>query len=138
MNRSKLISSLAVFIAIFLSSLGTSLAQTDPKTITDSNYEVVLQVVLGSSEPGSASLPKNLSAISNQLKANFAFSNYKLVNTYLGRVGDAGSLEYKSMANIYGQEQETDQPSFLDWRLTNFRRAGDVPARRSDSAPAYR
>ena len=124
MIRPRLFPSLSIFLLIFA---GSAFAQVDPKAQPDSNYEAVLHVILGSSDVGEGvGLPKNLAGISNHLKANFTFSNYKLVNTYLGRIANSGNLEYKSMANIYGQEQEGDSPSFLDWRLANFRRVNEA------------
>lgn len=127
MNLSRAFSSLSIFFLIFVN---TAFGQADTKGQPDSNYEAILHVILGSSDADqSGGLPKSLSGISTQLKANFTFSNYKLVNTYLGRIANAGNLEYKSMANIYGQEQEGDSPSFLDWRLANFRRVNETPGR---------
>mgnify|MGYP001472183143 CR=1 FL=1 len=128
MNRPRF--SFLFFFSISLLVAGTTLAQTDTRAQPDSNYEAILQVILGSSEAGQGGgLPKNLAGITNQLKDNFTFSNYKLVNTYLGRIANSGNLEYKSMANIYGQEQEGDSPSFLDWKLGNFRRVSEAPGR---------
>lgn len=139
MDRTKLISSLTSFFTICLLFVTATLAQTDAKAQPDSNYQAVLQVILGSSDadqgPG---LPKNLSGVSTQLKSNFNFTNYKLVNTYLGRIADTGTLEYKSMANIYGQEQESETPSFLDWRLAGFRRVNDTPGRGVFQVQAFR
>ena len=127
MNLSRAFSSLSIFFLIFVN---TAFGQADTKGQPDSNYEAILHVILGSSDADqSGGLPKSLFGISTQLKANFTFSNYKLVNTYLGRIANAGNLEYKSMANIYGQEQEGDSPSFLDWRLANFRRVNETPGR---------
>ena len=132
----RLFLSLPIFLLIFAI---TALAQIDTKAQPDSNYEAVLHVILGSSEAGQGgALPKSLSGISNQLKANFTFSNYKLVNTYLGRIANAGNLEYKSMANIYGQEQEGDSPSFLEWRLSGFKRLDDAAGRSVFQVQSFR
>lgn len=122
--------SFVIFFAVSLIFIGTSIAQSDPKPQVESNYEAVLHVILGSSDADqSGGLPKSLSGVSTQLKATFTFSNYKLVNTYLGRIANAGNLDYKGMANIYGQEQESDTPSFLDWRLGGFRRVNEGAGR---------
>ncbi len=123
---------LPIFAFTFLSLLCISAAsgQTVPNTRLDPNFQAVLHVILGSADADQgAALPKSLSGISSQLRSNFNFTNYKLVNTYLGRIADTGTLEYKSMANIYGQEQESETPSFLDWRLGGFKRVDDTPGR---------
>ena len=136
MNLSRVFPSLTIFVLIFVSA---AFGQADAKGQPDSNYEAILHVILGSSDADqSGGLPKSLSGISTQLKANFTFSNYKLVNTYLGRIANAGNLEYKSMANIHGQEQEGDSPSFLDWKLSNFRRVNETPGRGVFNVQSFR
>jgi len=124
MNRPRKISSITLFFSICLICASATLAQTDPRFQIEPNYEAVLHVVLGSGEAAqNGGLPPSLSGISKQLRTNFAFTNYKLVNTYLGRIANTGNLDYKSIANIYAQEPETDTPSFLDWRLIGLRSA---------------
>ncbi|CAN5514330.1 hypothetical protein BH18ACI3_BH18ACI3_00190 [soil metagenome] len=122
MNRPQTILSITFFFSICLMFVSATFAQTDPRYKIEPNHEAVLHVVLGSSEAAQdGGLPQSLSGISKQLRANFAFTNYKLVNTYLGRIANTGNLDYKSIANIYAQEPETDTPSFLDWRLIDLR-----------------
>lgn len=105
-----------IFLSVALVSGVAAQQQLEP------SYEVALQVVIGSNDAATrAELPANLSPISKQLKNNFAFSNYRLANTYLGRVSNNGNIEYKSVSNVFGEEPSTDGPqSFLEWSLTNF------------------
>lgn len=122
MNRAKLTLTAIFFFSICLVCVVPTLAQNDPKLQIEPNYEAVLHVVLGSGDASQSSvLPQSLSGISKQLNANFAFSNYKLINTYFGRLANSGNLDNKSVSNIFGQEQDTDSPSFLDWRITGLR-----------------
>jgi len=125
MNRPKLISSIILFFSICLICVTTTLAQNDTKPQIEPNYEAILHVLLGSGDASQSSvLPQSLSGVSKQLNTNFAFSNYKLINTYFGRVANSGNLDYKSISNIYGVEQpESDSPSFLDWRLVGLKAA---------------
>ena len=122
MNRPQTILSITFFFSICLMFVSATFAQTDPRYKIEPNYEAVLHVVIGSGEASQdAGLPQALSNISKQLRTNFAFTNYKLVNTYLGRIANTGNFDYKGIANIYAQEQVTDTPSFLDWRLIDLR-----------------
>jgi hypothetical protein len=94
----------------------------DPSQKIEPSYEVALHVVIGSNEPGKRSeLPNELSAISRQLKNNFAFSHYGLANTFLGRISNTGNIEYKSVSNILGQESDGEAQTFLEWSIGNFR-----------------
>ena len=86
------------------------------------SYEVALQVLIGSNDAGTrGELPASLSTISKHIKNNFSFSNYRLANTFLGRVSNNGNIEYKSVSNVFGEEPNADGPqSFLEWSLVNF------------------
>lgn len=136
MNQLKWIFAAALLFTCFF-SISTS-AQTDPAPI-ESNYEAILQVVLGSSEATQkGDLPPSLNDVSRQLKTNFSFPNYKLVNTYIGRLANTGNLEYKSLSNIYGLEQESDSPSFLDWRLVGLRSVSGAGGRKAFNVQHFR
>ncbi len=113
MNRPQSIFSVTIFFSFCVIFASAASAQTAPKFQIEPNYEAVLHVVLGNGEAAQGGLPQSLSGVAKQLKTNFAFSNYKLVNTYLGRIANTGNLEYKSIANIYGQEQVSDSPKVL-------------------------
>lgn len=86
------------------------------------SYEVALQVLIGSNDTGArGELPSSLSTIAKQLKNNFSFNNYRLANTFLGRVSNNGNIEYKSVSNVFGEESNAEGPqSFLEWSLVNF------------------
>jgi len=90
-------------------------ASAQPDT-NDRSYDVVLQIVIGGGSVGQP-LPQNLSAVAKQLRANYAFTDYRLANTYIGRVTNGGNFEYKSVSNVFGQSQEGDMPSFWEWSL---------------------
>lgn len=114
----------SVFVLCFLSS-AISFAQTDARTAqVEPSYEVVLQVVVGSNETAQKNnLPANLSAVTRNLRNNFSFSNYNLSETYIGRVANTGSIEYKTLSDNFGQAQNSQTPSFLDWTLGSLRSA---------------
>lgn len=122
MNLSKHASSLLSLALLILASFSIAPAQSDPGQQLEPSYDVALHIVIGSNEAGGkADLPSNLSAISRHLKGNFSFSNYRLANTFLGRVSNTGSVEYKSVSNILGQETDAESQTFLEWSMGNFR-----------------
>jgi len=119
MNQPKSIFATVFVFGVFLLTAAASFAQ--PKS--EPSYQVSLQFVIGSNDAAPRSeLPASFSAISRQLKANFAFSNYRLASTFLGRVSDSGAFAYKSVSNILGQETGGASPTFLEWSLNNFMR----------------
>ncbi|PYT00432.1 MAG: hypothetical protein DMF63_07645 [Acidobacteria bacterium] len=108
-----------IFIITFALSVS---AQSDPVVqMLEPSYDVALHVVIGSNDGSRTELPANLSTISKHLKGNFSFSNYRLANTFLGRISNSGTVEYKSVSNILGQETDADSPTFLEWSMGNFR-----------------
>ena len=122
MNLTKYAFCLLVFPLLFLSATFSASAQADLSQQLEPSFEVALQVVIGSNESASrGDLPASLSAISKQLKGNFSFSNYRLANTFLGRVSNTGTVEYKSVSNILGQETDAESPTFFEWSMGNFR-----------------
>ncbi|MFT3744971.1 MAG: hypothetical protein QM785_11850 [Pyrinomonadaceae bacterium] len=86
----------------------------------DSNYEVTLQVLMGSND-GSAkgSLPGNLSAVSQQLRSKVGYSNFRLAGTIIGRMAVKGSFEYKSYSDMFGQDPKFR--TFLEVNLVNLK-----------------
>ncbi len=121
MNQLRSVFSLFALSVLFILS-SPSFAQTDASPKLEPSYEVSLQVLIGSNEPGSkGDVPSNLSSITRQLKNNFSFSNYRLANTFLGRISNTGNIEYKSISNILGQETDAESQTFLEWSLGNFR-----------------
>jgi hypothetical protein len=130
MNRNKKIFTFFFVAAFALFAGRVSFAQDQAKPIGDASYEAMLYVVLGSNEPvPGAELPKNISGVTRQLRDNFSFSNYRLLNTYIGRIANNGSLEYKSVATLQNAtDREIDSPSFLEWSLNNLRSSEAAPS----------
>lgn len=127
MNQPKRIFSLLSLALISFFGASTLRAQTDAKPQAEPSYEAMLQVVVGVNDAAARSdIPQNLNAISRQLRDNFSFSSYRLANTFIGRVAITGTLEYKSVSDIFGQPSESDAPTFLDWSLGNLRSAPDA------------
>jgi hypothetical protein len=122
MYLSKNAYSFFVLTLFFLASISSSHAQSNTVEQLEPSYEVALHVVIGSNEPvAGVNLPAGLAGISKHLKGNFAFSNYRLANTFLGRISNTGNIEYKSVSNILGQETDAESQTFLDWSMANFR-----------------
>jgi len=89
----------------------------------EANYEATLHVLVGSDQAGPGGLPSALTPVARQLRAEFGANNLKLINTYLGRLSNTGSLEYKGVSHAYVQEPQHGSPSFLDWRLVGLKTA---------------
>ena len=91
-------------------------------TTADQSYEATLYVVIGSDDATQrGDLPKSLDAVSKQIRDTFTFKNYRLMNTYYGRLANNGSLEYKSVSSLKNASTELDSPTFLDWQLASFK-----------------
>lgn len=89
---------------------------------SDPSYEATLHVLIGSDDTTQRSdLPKSLEAVAGQIRDNFNFKSYRLMNTYYGRLANSGSLEYKSVSSLKNVSTEPDAPTFLDWQLANFK-----------------
>jgi len=132
MHRSKLIFSiLGLSIFVLASSLPIR-AQGDPRPVEPS-YDAVLQIVIGGDDKANMPLPQNLAAVAKQLKANYPYPEYKLANTYVGRIAVNGNLENKSISNVFGQTQQGDTPSFWEWGLGGLR-ASPTAGGRNDLA----
>ena len=104
----------------------------------DRNYDISLHLVIGSNDPAMSSraeVPKELDGIVRQVKSGFSFGSYKLLSTFVGRVGEAGQFSYQSVANIDGKDMPTAVPTFLDWSLQDLRGG---PSGRALKAQAFR
>jgi len=99
-----------------------SLAQTASPAADQRSFEAVLYVILGSDDATGGELPSKLGPVGKQVRENFQFANYRLLNTYLGRIADNGSLEYKSVSSFQNASLEPDSPSFLEWNLARLSR----------------
>lgn len=84
------------------------------------SYEATLHVVVGSDDTSqTGDLPRSLDGVSRQIRETFTFRNYRLINTYYGRLADSGSLDYKSVSSLK-TSTALDSPTFLDWQLGKF------------------
>jgi hypothetical protein len=102
---------LVAVLAGALATFGQGAAQPEP------SYQVSLQFVMGSNDGGKGELPANLADIARELKKNFGLTNYRVAGTLLGRVGNNGNYEYRSVSNIFGMETASTTPTFLEWTI---------------------
>jgi hypothetical protein len=138
MNRSKLFFPAAIALLV-LFSLTTAFAQDTPKPVPpiEPSYDVMVHIVIGSNDTAGAALPSDLAGISRELKSNFSFSNYRLADTFLGRLANRGDLEYKSVFNLQ-TGIETESQSFMDWSLHGFKSGKDANDRAMFQADLFR
>ena len=128
-----------VFILLIAGAASTALYGQNEGRPVEPSYEVSLQLIVGSNDPiARPEVPSNLSNISKHLKNSFAFSNYRLAGTFLGRITNGGNFEYKSTTNIFGQESEKTRPTFLDWSLMDLRNGPTASGKRGFQARAFR
>ena len=124
--------------AILLIAASVSFSQTEPRPAAEPSYELMLQVVIGSNTSEKAELPQALAALSRHLRDDFGFTNYRVANTFIGRLTNSGNIEYKSVSDVFGRESQGDAPTFLDWSLAGFRSAAEPGGRTSFNAQAFR
>ena len=124
------------FLLSILLLVSTAAAQGDQRV--EASYEVVVQLVIGTDDRTAAQpLPQNLGGVAKQLRGNYPFADYRLSNTFLGRVANGGNFEFKSVATIFGRGVESDTPSFMEWSLSALR-AGASTAGRTDLSVGFR
>jgi hypothetical protein len=122
MNLSKLFYSLVFLCLGFAFAATSAMAQTEETKRSEPNYQITLHVLIGSNDAAARNdLPANLANVSSQLRSTFAFSNFRVANTFLGRIGNNGNFEYKSTADLQGKESSEDTMTFLEWSLGSFR-----------------
>jgi hypothetical protein len=98
--------------------------QTPVQVSIEPSYDVVLDLIVGSNGTAKGeAVPPALSSVSRRISNSFSFTNYRLANTFLGRVGNGGVLEYKTVSDMFGGSEGGAMPSFLDWRLDRLQRA---------------
>jgi hypothetical protein len=125
MNRSKLVLNTPIFLLLFLFGASLCFAQAVPVAVEPS-HDVTLQVIIGTNDGAGQPLPADLSTISRHLKSNFPFTNYRVAETFLGRVGNRGDLEYKSVFNLMDQKTDADLQTFLEWTVRGLKTVKDV------------
>lgn len=121
MNQPKIYLNLLIIAVLVCGFASISLAQTEEKLRTEPNFDITLQIVVGSNDAGRSELPKDLNSISQQLRSIYPYTTYRVANTYMGRVGNNGSFEYKSLADLLGQQPNAANASFLEWSVGNLR-----------------
>ncbi len=111
-----------VFSLLLLTTAIWSYGQADPSKSAEPTHEAVLHVLVESGQGGTGeSVPQSLTGTARQLRTDFGASNLRLINTYYGRLSNAGNLEYKGVSAAYSQESQAGAPSFMDWRLVGLR-----------------
>ena len=124
----------ALAATIFFAFTLTAAAQ-QPSTV-DTNYDVTLQLVIGSNEAGSKNdMPADLTQVSKQIRSSFDFSGYRVASTFFGRIATNGNFDYNSVASIEGKDLSSSVPTFLDWSLRDLHAA---PGSRGLQAGSFR
>jgi len=96
-------------------------AQNDPRQPVETSFDITLNLLSGSTDSAQkGELPSALAPIAKQLRGQFGLSNLRLADTYIGRIGNNGTINYKSLADIEGRVQP-ETPSFLDWSIMGLR-----------------
>jgi hypothetical protein len=125
MNRSRsFFPILSALLALFFAAAAVH-AQAVPPPVEPS-HDVTLQVIIGTNDGAGQPLPAELSSISRSLKSNFSFTNYRVAETFLGRIGNRGDLEYKSIFSLTDQKADTEPQTFFEWSLRGLRNVKDV------------
>lgn len=137
MNKPKNIFNLAALFFICLLSLTNSFAQTEtPQRQSEPSYEVILNVLTASDNTtDKMPIPQALSGVVRKLQNTYSFSNYRQDATFLGRIGNTGNFEYKSVSS---QNQENFMPTFSEWNLTGLRNLPGVQGKNSIEFQGFR
>jgi len=134
MIQIRLLGLTALIMAVCL-TLCFSVAAQQTAT-ADTNYDVTLQLVIGSNEAGLKNdLPSDLGPVSKQIRSNFDFAGYRVASTFFGRIASNGNFDYNSVASIEGKDLSSSVPTFLDWSLRDLH---PVAGSRSLQASTFR
>lgn len=126
------------FSILFVFALMTVSVTAVYSQTVEPSYEVSLQLLVGSNDGGSIpEVPQNLSAISRQLKASFPFSKYRLAHTLIGRVSEVGSLQYRSVGDVFNQTLD-GRSSFLEWSIINLKNTSATKGQAVFQAQSFR
>ena len=120
MNQSLSFLKPLTLIAVLLLPAAMLFAQAPDNQRPEPNFDITLQLLV-SSPDGRSDVPDQLKDVSRQIRAGFQNSNLKLVSTYLGRVGNNGTIEYKSVGDIFGTAAEGQRGVFQDWSIVSLR-----------------
>lgn len=106
----------SLFVGICVSIFIFSAAQANFSQAIEPNYEIALQMIVGSSEAsGKSDVPSNLAQLTQGLSTRFGYSNYRLAGTMVGRLTATGNYNYKSLSPLFSQSSEYRSQSFLEW-----------------------
>ncbi len=139
MNRLKDFLLLSIISISCLTSATFVSAQVERKLAIEPSYDLILQLIVGSNDPAvRGDLPQNFGVVSRDLKNIFTFSNYRVAATFIGRIANTGSFEYKSVSDIFGQESSNDSRTFLDWSVGGLTSFPDASGQISFQAQTFR
>ena len=125
MNLPNLLSKTLLALAVISIAASAAFAQSNDPNSPQPNFPVALQLIVGGSDAGSkGELPASLANVTRQIRSSIPYASYRLANTYLGRVGNNGTFEYKSVADLLGQSQ-SEPATFLEWSVRGIRVVGN-------------
>jgi hypothetical protein len=125
------------FLFLLALSAANIFAQDKKELQANPCYEVVLQILVASNNPGEKSaLPPTLAGVVKKLKTNYNFSDYRLATTFLQRTSD--SIEYKSLLNDFTGLKDNNAPVFSDWSLRNLRNLPNAAGRSAIQFEGFR
>jgi hypothetical protein len=131
--------SLILASIVFLNGLNVKAQSDSSRSRLEPSFEAVLQVVVASNDTAEGvALPGNLRAVTGALKTNYGFTNYRLYNTLVGRIGNNGTLDYKSVSSSVGQLEDSDTPTFFEWTLGSLVSAPDAKGQAAYQAQPFR
>ncbi|MGB7070925.1 MAG: hypothetical protein WBD22_15645 [Pyrinomonadaceae bacterium] len=131
LRETLLTASVAVLLHICLPN--PAAAQTDNRNIQSGpDVEIVLQLLTGDEANPKGNLPKELAPVAAKLRSNFPFASFRLIETFFGRIGENGNLQYKSIFDV-NSGASPGAPTFLDWSINALRPEGTLPAYRIHS-----
>lgn len=123
MNQPKMTFLFSAFFIVFC--LSGIYAQQPPKKTAEPSFEVILQTVVASNNAVEKSaVSQSLSGIVKKLKSDFSFSDYRLTSTFMQRVLNKGSFEFKSVNYDDGQP-EPKTIAYTEWRITDLQNLTD-------------
>lgn len=118
MNQPKITFLFGAFFIVFC--LSDIYAQQPPKKTAEPSFEVILQTVVASNNAvGKSAVPQSLSGIVKKLKSDFSFSDYRLTSTFMQRVLNKGSFEFKSVNYDDGQP-EPKTIAYSEWIISSL------------------
>lgn len=137
--RSKNAFAAVLFVCIFAFNCPAQTPATRPQQQGEPSYEVVLQVLSasnGASDKSAEAVPQMLSAVVKKLKTMYSFSNYRVSSTYVQRVANTGSLEFKGVLTAANQDVYT--PIFSDFSLSRLLTVPNASGQNSISIDNFR